>query len=114
MLTIDALKALGADTEEGLSRCYGNEAFYLRLVGMVKDEKNFSALEKAIAEDDLDAAFEAAHALKGVLANLSLTPMTDIAVEMTELLRNRTVTDYAPMLERLMEKKKELDALFED
>ena len=44
MLTIDALKALGADTEEGLSRCYGNEAFYLRLVGMVKDEKNFSAL----------------------------------------------------------------------
>ena len=114
MLTIDALKRFGADTEEGLSRCFNNEAFYLRLVGMIKDQKNFDNLEKAIAENDLDAAFEAAHALKGVLGNLSLTPMTDTAVRMTELLRARTQMDYSEMLADLLEKKKELDKLLED
>ncbi|MBQ3393961.1 MAG: Hpt domain-containing protein [Oscillospiraceae bacterium] len=114
MLTLDALKRFGADTEEGLSRCFNNEAFYLRLVGMIKDEKNFELLEKAIEENDLDAGFEAAHALKGVLGNPSLTPMTEIAVEMTELLRNRTRTDYSGMLSSLLEKKRELDKLLED
>ena len=32
MLTVEALRAWGADTEDGLRRCMNNEAFYLRLV----------------------------------------------------------------------------------
>ena len=34
-MTIDSLKAFGANTAEGLARCMNNEAFYLRMVGMV-------------------------------------------------------------------------------
>ena len=30
MLTVAALREFGANTEEGLSRCMNNEAFYLR------------------------------------------------------------------------------------
>ena len=71
MVTIDKLNDFGADTAEGLARCYGNEALYLRLIGMVVKEDNFDKLKDAIEKNDLDGAFEAAHALKGVLGNLS-------------------------------------------
>ena len=32
MLTIDALRAYGADVDDGLRRCMNNEGFYLKLV----------------------------------------------------------------------------------
>ena len=102
MITIEKLNAFGADTAEGLERCYGNEALYLKLVNMILNETNFDKLEQALANNDLDTAFEAAHALKGVLGNLSLTPMYKISVEMTELLRSRTMTNYAPLLQSLI------------
>ena len=97
MITIDQLNAFGADTKDGLSRCMGMEALYLRLVGMMAQDNHMEALKAALDQGDLDAAFEAAHALKGVLANLSLTPVLTPVSEMTELLRTRTKTDYMPM-----------------
>ena len=81
MLTIEKLNDFGANTEEGLGRCYGNEALYLRLVGMIPAEASFDKLQSAIESNDLDAAFEAAHALNGVLGNLSLTPMYQVYKE---------------------------------
>ena len=114
MLTIDKLKDFGANTEEGLGRCYGNEMLYLRLVNMIPAEANFSVLENAIAQGNLDKAFEAAHALKGVLGNLSLTPMYEKCSEITELLRARTDTDYTPLLSDLLSKRDALSALCAD
>ena len=75
MITLEALKDFGADTEKGLAMCMGNEALYLRLVGSVPGESRFDDLAKALEAGDYDAAFDAAHALKGVLGNLSLTPL---------------------------------------
>ena len=69
MVTIEKLNAFGADTSEGLARCYNNETLYLRLINMLPKEKNFDKLQTALQENDLDAAFEAAHALKGVTGN---------------------------------------------
>ena len=97
MLTIDSLKAFGANTEEGMGRCLNNEAFYLRLVKMIPQDKNFERLYDCLGSGDLNGAFEAAHALKGALGNLSLTPIYNKAVEITELLRSRTQMDYAPL-----------------
>ena len=101
MITLDALREFGADTEKGLAMCMGNEALYLRLAGSVPAEQSFDVLSRSIGEGDLDAAFEAAHALKGVLGNLSLTPLYEKASQITELLRSRTDTDYKPLLEEL-------------
>ena len=111
MITIENLNAFGANTTEGLERCCGNQALYLRLVNMVPSEKNFEGLKTALEAGDLDSAFQSAHALKGVLGNLSLTPMYKKSVEITELLRSRTQTDYAPLLAELFEMKDELAAL---
>ena len=98
MLTIDALRAWGANVDEGLTRCCGNEAFYLRLAGMAAQDGNFARLEEALVAEDYSAAFEAAHALKGVLANLALTPWLAPVSEMTELLRGRQKADCAALL----------------
>lgn len=114
MLTIEKLNDFGANTEEGLGRCYGNEALYLRLVGMIPAEASFDKLQSAIESNDLDAAFEAAHALKGVLGNLSLTPMYQVSVEITELLRARTVMDYSALLQDLLTKRDTLGAMCAD
>ena len=98
MLTIDQLRDRGANVEEALERCLNNEAFYLRLVDKALQDSNFDRLKDAVGSGDLDKAFEAAHALKGVLANLALTPLLVPVQEITELLRSRTQTDYMPLL----------------
>lgn len=111
MITIEALKEYGADTEKGLAMCMGNEALYLKLVGSVPKEPRFDELKNALEKKDYDAAFDAAHALKGVLGNLSLTPLYDKASVITEHLRSRTDMDYSGFVTELMDKKEALEKL---
>ena len=111
MITIDGLNKLGVNTEEGLARCMGSEGLYIKLVNMVPDEEGFDKLKAADDTGDLDAAFEAAHALKGVLGNLSLTKMYDKCSEITELLRARTEMDYTPLINQLLSMRDELAEL---
>ena len=108
MLTIEKLRAWGADVDEAMERCLNNEAFYLRLVDKALQDPNFDKLKDAVGTGDLDKAFEAAHAIKGVLANLALTPILDPVREITELLRARTQTDYVPLLTDIDEQKARL------
>lgn len=111
MITVEKLEAFGANTEEGLARCMKNEALYLRLVTTVPGEVNFGMLQSALEAKDLDGAFEAAHALKGVLGNLSLTPMYNTSVELTEYLRARTDMDYEPLMKEFLAQRDELKSL---
>ncbi len=97
-MTIDNLTVYGADTKEGLQRCLNNEDFYIRLVKMIPDDPNFGKLYDAVDAGDLDAAFDAAHALKGSTGNLALTPIFKPVSEITELLRDRTETDYSGLI----------------
>ena len=114
MITIEKLNEFGANTAEGLGRCYGNEAIYLRLVGMIPAEGNFDKLKEAVEAGDLKAGFEAAHALKGVLGNLSLTPMFEKTCEITELLRAETQTDYTPLLNEILGMRDTLKRMAEE
>lgn len=113
MLTIDDLRSYGANVDEGLGRCMNNEAFYLRLAKMVVEDGSFERLQTALAGGDLDAAFEAAHALKGVLGNLALTPMSAPVTELTELLRNKTPGDYQALCGEIMRQRDALKALID-
>ena len=103
MLSIKALREYGANVDEAVKRCMNNEAFYLRMVKMAAADKNF---EKG--------AFEAAHALKGVLGNLALTPVLEPAVQLTELLRPLTplkAEEYEDLLAQIGAGKARLDEL---
>ena len=113
MLTIDGLKKIGADADEGLGRCLNNEAFYLRLVGMAASDEHFGELRKSLEAGDLDAGFEHAHALKGVLANVSLTNVLEPIEEITEDLRARTEKDYSAELDKIDEELAKVKALME-
>ena len=88
MITMEKLIEYGADTKDGLARCLGMEEFYLKLVNTLLDDGNFDKLDAAVESGDVRSAFEAAHALKGTLGNLSITPLLDPVVEMTERFRN--------------------------
>ena len=90
MLTVDALRAWGANVDEGLGRCFNKEDFYLKLVGMELMDQNFGRLDAAIAAGDARAAFEAAHGLKGAVGNLALTPLYTPISAITEQLRGQS------------------------
>ena len=111
MLSIDALKEFGADTEAGLVRCMGSEQFYLRMVGMMLKDASFDRLFDAVEKADVKEGFEAAHALKGVTGNLELTPIYEPVSELTEALRNRSGIDYSALYQKVKEEKEKLDAL---
>ena len=113
MLTIEALKALGANTEEGLGRCLKNEEFYLRLVKMAISDQTLEQLKDALDRNDLDEAFEKAHALKGVLGNVSLTNVLEPILEITEDLRARTEKDYTAQINKIMDEAGKVRALID-
>ena len=48
MITIEKLKAYGANVEEGLQRCMNNEDFYLMLVNKSLANNQIPNLEEAI------------------------------------------------------------------
>ena len=114
MLTIETLKEFGADTDVGVARCFGNNDFYLKLVRTVPDEKSFDQLSDAVAAGDLDTAFDMAHALKGVLANLSLTPIRKPVEEITEQLRSRAQMDYSELLSEITKQRELLRELCQE
>ena len=108
MLTLEKLNEFGVDTKEGLTRCMNNQKFYFRMISMGLSNDSFEKLGKALEENKLDEAFEAAHALKGVLGNLALTPIYTPLSEMTEMLRAKKTADYTAMYEPIMEMRNQL------
>ena len=108
MITLDKLNQFGANTKEGLDRCMNNEAFYLRLVDKAINDDSFIKLKDELENKNYDEAFKIAHSLKGVLGNLSLTPIYDLAVEITENLRISKEIDYFELINKLLNKREEL------
>ena len=111
MITIDSLKAYGANVEEGLARCLNKEDFYIKMVNMGLADERFEKLGDILAAKDYDAAFEAVHALKGVIGNLALTPLYEPINKMTELLRTRTDTDYSELSAEVKSQRDKLLAM---
>lgn len=114
MLTLDSLRDYGANVDEGMGRCFNNESFYLRLINMGLEDGNFDKLDAAVAANDAKATFEATHALKGSIGNLSLTPIYVPICEMTEMLRGKTempdvTAVYGRVKDALAEARKLLD-----
>ena len=74
-MTIDSLRTFGANVDEGLERCMGMEDFYLEMIELGLSDEIFENLGHLLERGNADEAFETVHALKGVIGNLSLTPL---------------------------------------
>ncbi len=106
MSLLEKLNNLGCNTKEGLERCLNKEDFYIRLLKMSVSDNKVYELEKCLKDNDLDNAFKISHTLKGVFANLAITPLYDMFNTLTEELRSKLVKDY-------INEVKEIIALFE-
>lgn len=111
MITLETLKEYGADTDEALARCMNNADFYVMLVKKSLDDANYDRLKEAVAAGNYEEGFSAAHALKGVVTNLSLTPLSDPIIEITEALRAGEDRDYSSLLARIDDQLARLKAL---
>ena len=108
MITIDKLKEFGVDTKEGLTRCMNNEGFYFKMIKMGLSDGHFESLQKSLEDNNLAEAFEAAHALKGVIGNLALSPIYNPLAEMTEMLRANKEADYLTIYKPIKEMRDNL------
>lgn len=104
-MNIEKLRELGANVDEGLERCMGMEDFYLEMIELGLSDDRFEALGKALEEGNLDDAFEHAHALKGVVGNLALTPLYETVSEITENLRAKVQTDYEVIYKKILSQR---------
>ena len=99
----DILKAAGVDYDGALSRFMGNEALLMRFLNKFLDDPNFLNLDTALEQGDAEKAFQAAHTLKGVCQNLSITALYHSSAELADRLRDGQEygEDVAPLLERV-------------
>ena len=114
MLTLEKMKAIGIDPKDGLAPCMNNEAFFFKMISMAVANDYFDSLVPALEKNDLESAFEAAHALKGVIGNLALAPIYDPLAEMTEMLRAKKEADYLSMYRPIKEMRDQLLAMTKD
>lgn len=109
--------AYGADYPATMQRYMGNEALYLKIFKMLFQDDNLQKLGAALASDDLAAAFEAAHTLKGVAGNLGLDPYFQAVCAIVEPLRAREPReDYPALYETILaeyQRLEQLEALLE-
>lgn len=82
----ECYQELEGDYEGVLSRL-SSEALVKKFALKFLAEESFHKLEKAMEDKDCKEAFNAAHTLKGVSANLSFTKLSRAASDITEQLR---------------------------
>ena len=78
--------SLGGDYEDALGRLM-NDNMIRRFIRKFPNDKSYGELKAAFENNDVEAAFSAAHTLKGVTANLGFVKLHKAACELTELLR---------------------------
>lgn len=86
MTVAECYNKIGGDYENAMER-FKSEALVKRFLPMFLSDPSFNELTEALKNDDVQTAFRAAHTLKGVSANLSLSRLSKVSAEITEMLR---------------------------
>ena len=112
---LKALEDAGCDIRETLDETFmGNVALYRRMLGKFAASDCPARLRAGFEEASAPAVFDAAHELKGVCANLGLTPLAALASEITETARAGGLDGVAERLAAFEETRARiLDALGE-
>ncbi len=105
MTIAQCYQQLGGDYSQALSRL-SSPALVERFVGMFLKDSSFDELCAAVRAGQTEAAFRAAHTLKGVSANLSFDRLHHSSSDLVELLRGRQGSlppETAAIMERVTE-----------
>ena len=103
-----ALKEHGCDVEGALNRMLNDENFLMHCVHAALDQAEYEQLGDALRAQKAKEVFEYAHALKGVTANVGLTPLYDTVVEIVEPLRAGNAQGLMPLYDKLLAQRDEL------
>ena len=100
MTVRECYEKMGANYDDVLSRLRTDDRI-TRFLGKVADDESFTLLCNSLKERNMEEAFRAAHTLKGICLNLSITKLQESASRITEALRGKT--EYDPAIEPLLE-----------
>lgn len=96
------LKEFGCNVEKAIERCINNEEFYVRLLTSFAKDASFQELGERIRQGNAAEAFNCAHTIKGVAANLELTPILEVVSAMVEKLRKGSLEGAEEDYQELM------------
>ena len=82
--------------------------FLRTLLYSIAQDPAFDTLGAQLEQNNIAAAFDTAHLLKGIIANTGLTPLHREIVQIVEPLRGGSSDGVAPHYAALMEKRNEL------
>ena len=108
---LEELKRYGVDTDGAMERFLDDADLYQSCLQMFMSDDAFERLDQALRENDRKKAFDAAHSLKGVAANLGLDSLLQAISQIVEVLRRDTDDDLAALYANLqteLEKLKEI------
>ena len=98
MTVQECYEKMGANYQSALGRL-GNDQIMQRFAVKFLDDKSYQALEKALAQEDVEQAFRAAHTLKGVCLNLGFDNLYVVSSALTERLREKRLDGTKEMFE---------------
>ena len=104
----------GVDVKDGMGRFVGKLDLFVKIFRKYDDDNNMDLLRDAMEAGNVDAAFNAAHTLKGVCGNLSMKKMFDVASEMTEFLREKDMDSARQMMPKLEEEHQKIKTLLKN
>ena len=79
------------NAEEGARRVMNNAKLYVKLLTKFKTDTRLDDLEAALAAGDLEKAQIAAHTVKGIAANLSLSELFKQTLELETQIKAKAV-----------------------
>ena len=100
----ECYEAFGGNYQEVVSRLRTDERI-ARFLQRVVDDGSYKLLCDSVESGNLDEAFRAAHTLKGVCMNLSITRFAESASALTEALREKR--ELNAEVQQLLQKVKE-------
>jgi len=89
------------DVDKTLERFLNDKDLYVECLRILVDDTSLNDLEKALVNNDIKAAYEAAHTFKGVVLNLGLTPFIQSIVPEVKELSEGNIENAQPTLEKL-------------
>ena len=88
----------GIDVGSMLERCMGNEALLERLLKKFLADTSYARLVGAFEAGDGAAVLDAAHTLKGVCGNMSITGLFELLARQVQVLRRGDMAEAASMV----------------
>lgn len=93
----ECYERFGGDYKDAVSRMM-NDSLIEKFVLKFPNDKTMEQLKEAVAANNTEDTFRAAHTLKGIAGNLSFTGLESAASRLTEQLRGKTDETPDPVL----------------